>query len=110
MSTLKGNNLYYCKEFYMKENGKFDCSLSRNMDSFSSEYEYISVVYRDGLYAFYSLDELTGGKKLIKALKDVCKKKKYDILSENQLLDALRKRCGRGGEKYFKSFLKGKAV
>ncbi len=101
---------YYCKEFYIKENGKFDCSLSRNVDSFSSGYEYISVVYRDGLYAFYSLDELTGGKKLIKALKDVCKKKRYDILSENQLLDALRKRCGRGGEKYFKSFLKGKAV
>ncbi len=101
---------YFCKEFYLKENGKFDCSLSRSVDSFSSEYEYISVVYREGLYAFYSLDELTGGKKLIKVLKDVCKKRKYDILSEKQLLDALRKRCGRGGEKYFKSFLSGKAV
>lgn len=101
---------YYCKEFYVKKNGKFDCSLSRSLDSFSSEYEYVSVVYREGLYALNSLDELTGGKKLVKALKDVCKKKKYDVLSEKQLLDALRKRCGRGGENYFKSFLTGKAV
>lgn len=99
----------FCKEFYIKENGGGNSSISRNVDSFLSEYEYVSVVYRQGLYAFYSLDELTGGKKLKRALKALCEEGKFEIVDERILLNVLRKYCGNGAKKLFQSFLWGKA-
>ncbi len=100
--------LNYCKDFYARIYGSFDTSLSKSVDKFYSEYDYTSVVYREGLYAFYSLDEITGGKSLIKALKHICKDKKYEIIDEKYLLDVIRRYCKHSGEAYFKSFLRGK--
>lgn len=90
--------------------GKFDSSMTRNVNTFRGDMEYVYVTYVKGVLFFDNLSELVGQKNFIKALKLYFKENCYKNATPNNMISAFEKVCKRELKSYFDSWTQGKVV
>ena len=88
----------------------FDSSMTRNVNSFKGDMEYVYVTYVKGVLFFDNLNELVGNKKFKKALKTYFEENKYTNARPENLISAFEKTCKKNLESFFDSWISGKVV
>lgn len=107
-SSLSSYLLYseICTSIY----GKFDSSMSRNVNTFKGDLDYVYVTYVKGVLFFDNLNELVGSKKFEKSLKQYFKDNKYKNATPDDIISAFEKVCKRNLKNFFDSWVSGKVV
>ena len=95
-----------CKSVY----GKFDSSMSRNVNDFASDMEYTYITYVEGVLFFDNLEENVGEKNFIKALKHYFKKNKFQIAKPEDMISSFEIITKRDMQSFFNSWITGKVI
>ena len=90
--------------------GSFDSTMTRNVNSFKGDMEYVYVTYVKGVLFFDNLNELVGSKKFKKSLKNYFEENKYKNARPENLISAFEKTCKKNLESFFDSWINGKVV
>ena len=90
--------------------GSFDSSMTRNVNSFKGDMEYVYVTYVKGVLFFENLNELVGDKKFEKSLKYYFEENKYKNAKPENMIAAFEKICKKKLEGFFDSWISGKVV
>ena len=90
--------------------GNFNSVMTRNLNTFKGDLEYVYVTYVKGVLFFDNLNELVGSKNFIKSLKLYFKEKCYKNASPGNMINCFEKVCKRSLENYFDSWIQGKVV
>lgn len=90
--------------------GSFDSSMSRNVNSFKGDMEYVYITYVKGVLFFDNLNELVGDKKFEKSLKYYFEENKYTNVKPEHLISAFERNCKQNLEGFFDSWISGKVV
>lgn len=106
-NALAGYKAYYT--IYQQIFGESDTSMSRNLSSFVSEYEYVNVTYHKGVILFDTLRTSIGDDRFFAGLQDYCRRYTGKIASSEEMIDCFR-RTGVDVNGLFASFTQGKAV
>ncbi len=95
-----------CKSVY----GKFDCSMSRNVNDFASDMEYTYITYVEGVLFFDNLEENVGEKNFLKALKQYFKQNEFKIATPEDMICAFELVTKRDMQNFFNSWTQGKVI
>ncbi len=95
-----------CKSVY----GKFDCSMSRNVNDFASDMEYTYITYVEGVLFFDNLEENVGEKNFLKALKQYFKQNEFKIATPEDMISAFEIVTKRDMQTFFNSWTQGKVI
>ena len=95
-----------CKSVY----GKFDCSMSRNVNDFASDMEYTYITYVEGVLFFDNLEENVGEKNFLKALKQYFKQNEFKIATPENMISAFELVTKRDMQNFFNSWIQGKVI
>lgn len=90
-------------------NGTVDTSMSRRLDAFSGEYEYVNVTYNKGLLLFDTLRTSLGDGKFTQCLRDYFAAFSGKIATADDLCGAFIA-GGTDVEGFFASFIEGKVI
>lgn len=85
-------------------NGSADAVMSRRLDEFKSQNEYVAIAYGKSLIMFYELEKTTGKNKAFSCLKKFYNDNMYKTVGLNELIDSF------GHKEYFESYVNGKVV
>ena len=107
-SSLSSYLLYseICTSVY----GKFDSSMTRNVNTFKGDLDYVYVTYVKGVLFFDNLNETVGDKKFEKALKQYFNDNKYKNATPDNMISAFEKVCKKNLKSFFDSWVSGKVV
>lgn len=90
--------------------GSFDSTMTRNVNSFKSDMDYVYVTYVKGVLFFDNLNELVGNKKFEKSLKKYFEENKYKNAKPENMISAFESVCKKSLESFFDSWVNGKVV
>lgn len=90
--------------------GKFDCSMSRNVNDFASDMEYTYITYVEGVLFFDNLEENVGEKNFLKALKQYFKQNQFKIARPEDMISAFELVVKRDMQTFFNSWTQGKVI
>ncbi len=90
--------------------GKFDSSMTRNVNTFKGDLDYVYVTYVKGVLFFDNLNELVGDKKFEKSLKEYFKANAYKNATPDHMISAFEKVCKKNLSSFFDSWVNGKVV
>ncbi|MGN0807340.1 MAG: M1 family metallopeptidase [Candidatus Coproplasma sp.] len=105
-SAIKAYRGYY--SVYNQIFGKSDTAMTRALDEYEGEYEYINLTYNKSLLMFESVRTAMGDKKFFSALADYFKNNKFTVAKAEELIARLDKYYDVEGIIY--SYLDGKVV
>ncbi len=94
---------------YDKLYKKVDTSMLRNLNEFSSEYEYVNIAYIKSVIMYDTLRKTVGDEKFFDSLKSYYKKNAYKNVTPYDLVGAFEGE-GLDVNGYFESFFNGKEV
>ena len=97
-------------EIYNSVYGKFDESMSKNVNSFKGDTDYVYITYVKGVLFFDNLNELVGDKNFIKSLRLYFKENCYKNATPNDMISCFERTCKRNLEGYFDSWISGKVI
>lgn len=106
-TALTGYKAYY--SIYNQIFGENDTRMSRPLDTFISEYEYVNLTYNKGVLLFDSLKKSIGDSRFFGGLKNYFEAYEYRIAEPSDMV-ACFKKTGVDVEGLFDSFVSGKAV
>lgn len=105
-SAIKSYRAYY--SVYNQIFGKSDTTMTRSLDEYEGEYEYVNVVYNKSLLMFESVRGAMGDKKFCAALSNYFEGNKFAIASPEDLIAKLDEQYDVEGLIY--GYLEGKVV
>lgn len=85
-----------------------DTSMTRNLNEYPTEYEYVYCTYTKGMLLFNSLKELLGEKRFNKCIKTLYNTYCYKEVDAEKIIDCLSRASGKNLETYVNSWLSGK--
>ncbi len=95
-------------QVYTDINGKaVDTSMSRRLDEFATEPEYVHCTYTKGVLMFNTLREMVGERKFTKALRDYYRRYSYKNASPAEMIASFEGSTGYELESFFNSWLSG---
>ena len=97
-------------EIFESVYGSFDGIMSKNVNEFSGEMEYVYVTYVKGELFFNTLEELLGQKVFLKGLKQYFNTYKYKIASPDDMISCFEIASKRDLEGFFDSWVQGKVI
>ena len=97
-------------EIYESAYGEFNSTMSRNVNDFSGEMEYVYVTYVKGVLFFDSLEETIGEKNFLKALKHYFKENEFKIATPDDMISSFEIVTKRSLEGFFDSWINGKVI
>ncbi len=106
-TALTNYKAYY--SIYNQIFGESDTSMSRNLASFVSEYEYVNLTYNKGLLLFDALRDGIGDNRFFSGLKTYFADYKYAVATPEDMISCFKK-TGVDVEGLFESFVAGVAV
>lgn len=107
LSATRAYRAYF--SVYSQLKGETDTTMSRNLGTFSSEYEYVNITYNKALVMFDMLRSATGNDKFITCLKNYFNGYSGRIASPEALI-AVFKKSGRDVDGLFSAFIDGKII
>lgn len=90
--------------------GDFNSIMTRNLNTFKGDLEYVYITYVKGVLFFENLNELVGSKNFIKSLKLYFKENCYKNATPANMINCFEKICKRSLEGFFDSWIQGKVV
>ncbi len=90
--------------------GSYDSSMTKNVNEFRGDTEYVYATYVKGVLFFDNLNELVGDKKFEKSLKHYFNENCYRNASPNDMISAFEKVCKVNIKNFFDSWTTGKVV
>ena len=90
--------------------GSFDSKMTKNVNTFKSDMEYVYVTYVKGVLFFDNLNELVGDKKFEKSLKKYFEENKYKNAKPENMISVFESVCKKSLESFFDSWVSGKVV
>lgn len=90
--------------------GSFDSTMTKNVNTFKGDMEYVYVTYVKGVLFFDNLNEMVGDKKFEKSLKYYFEENRYKNATPANMISAFEKICKRNLENFFDSWINGKVV
>lgn len=106
-AALTSYKAYY--SIYSQIFGESDTSMSRNLGTFISEYEYVNLTYNKGVLLFDTLREGIGENKFFSGLKNYFSSYRFAVAKPEDMVACFRK-TGVDVDGLFDSFLLGSAV
>lgn len=106
-TALTGYKAYF--SIYNQIFGENDTRMSRSLDTFISEYEYVNLTYNKGVLLFDALRESIGDSRFFSGLKNYCGEYKFRVAEPSDMISCFKK-TGVDVEGLFDSFVSGKAV
>ncbi len=110
MITNANSSFKFFYNIYEKVCGKVDTSMSRSLDEFETEPEYVHSVYTQGVIMYDALRELIGEKKFYACMRKYYEKMAYKNARGADLISTFSKTSGKNLENFFNSFLYGKVI
>ena len=107
-SSLSSYLLYseICTSVY----GKFDSVMTKNVNEFKGDLDYVYVTYVKGVLFFENLNDLVGDKNFAKAIKLYFNENCYKNARPENLISAFERTCKRSLESFFDSWINGKVI
>ena len=105
-SATKAYRAYY--SVYNQIFGKADTAMTRGLDTFSSDYEYINIAYNKGLLMFETVRTAMGDKKFYSALSDYFAANCFKTASPEELIRHFASKHDVEG--LFASYIEGKVI
>ena len=105
-TAIKSYRAYY--SVYNQIFGKADTTMTRNLGSFASEYEYVNIAYNKGLLMFEAARSAMGDKKFFAAAKSYFEANRFKIASPEELVSHFSAKHDVEG--LFASYIDGKVV
>lgn len=90
--------------------GEFDSKMTRNVNSFRGDLDYVYVTYVKGVLFFDNLNELVGNKNFVKALKNYFNENCYKNARPENLISSFEKTSKRSLESFFDAWINGKVI
>ncbi len=106
-SATKAYRAYF--SVYNQIFGDANTAMTRGLDSFTSEYEYVNIAYNKGLLLFENLRVTVGDSKFCDALKNYYKNFRFKIATPENLIGCFT-RYGADIDSFFKSYLEGRII
>ena len=97
-------------EVYEKVYKELDTSMSRSLEEFKTEPEYVNCIYTKGIIMYDTLKTQIGEEKLIKSLKKYFKDYSYKNVKKEEIISVFEEVCGRKVESFFDSWIGGKVI
>ncbi len=94
-------------EVYTQINGILDTSMSRSLNEFATEPEYVHCTYTKGVLMFNTLREMVGERKFTRALRDYYRRYSYKNASPAEMIASFEGSTGYRLEGFFESWLNG---
>ncbi len=94
---------------YEKLFGKTNTVMTRSLEDFTSEYEYVNIAYVKPCIMYDTLRKTIGDEKFFKALRKYYERYKFKIATPDDLISVFEE-LGTGTEGFFQSFLDGKVI
>lgn len=105
-AAIKAYRAYY--SVYNQIFGKADTTMTRSLNDFSGDYEYVNIAYNKGLLMFESVRTAMGDKKFFGALQSYFENNKFKIASPEEMIFHFSSRHDVEG--IFASYIEGKVV
>lgn len=105
-SAIKSYRAYY--SVYNQIFGKADTTMTRSLNSFSSDYEYVNIAYNKGLLMFETVRTAMGDSKFFSATKRYFETNRFKIASPEELISHYAKLHDVEG--LFASYIDGKVI
>lgn len=86
-----------------------DTTMTRGLGEFTTEYEYVTMVYSKGLLMFNTIYEIEGRDEFVKSMQRYYRKYCYANATEQQLIDEFN-RGNKAVSKVFDAWLNGKVI
>ncbi len=90
--------------------GSYDSSMTRNVNSFRGDMEYVYATYVKGVLFFDNLNELVGDKKFEKSLKHYFNENCFKNASPLDMISSFERICKTNIKGFFDSWTSGKVV
>ena len=97
-------------EVYEKVYKELDTSMSRSLEEFKTEPEYVNCIYTKGIIMYDTLKTQIGEEKLIKSLKKYFKDYSYKNVKKEEIISVFEEVYGRKVESFFDSWIGGKVI
>lgn len=97
-------------EIYKSVYGELDEKMTKNVNNFKGDLEYVYTTYVKGVLFFDNLNELVGSKNFIKALKLYFNENCYKNATPQNLIYCFEKVCKRSLSSFFDAWVNGKVV
>ena len=97
-------------EIYKSVYGSLDERMTKNVNDFKGDMEYVYITYVKGVLFFDNLNELVGSKNFVKALRLYFNENCYKNARPENLISCFEKVCKRSLESFFDSWINGKVV
>ena len=94
---------------YKKISGEVDTTMTRSLNEYRSEYEYVNIAYVKSCIMFDYLRQTVGDNKFFSGLKRFYDENRFKIAGEEELIGAFE-RAGADSNGFFRSFLDGKVI
>ncbi len=94
---------------YKKISGEVDTTMTRRLNEYKSEYEYVNIAYVKSCIMFDYLRQTVGDNKFFSGLKRFYDENRFKIAGEEELIGAFE-RAGADSNGFFRSFLDGKVI
>lgn len=104
------NNYVTFVDLYKDVIGTLDTSMSRPIDKYDTEYEYVYMTYVKGMLFFDNLRDVIGKNKFYKGLQDYYVENAYKIATPANLLACMEHASHRRLGSFFDSWIDGKVV
>lgn len=100
----------YCEfvEIYESIYGEIDTSMTRHVDKFSTDPEYINCIYVKGVVMFDAIYQHAGEEKFLKTLKKYFEEYQFKIAKGEDVVWIFKKHCGKLAGEILQSFLDGR--
>ncbi|MDE6374106.1 MAG: M1 family metallopeptidase [Clostridia bacterium] len=105
-SAIKAYRAYY--SVYNQIFGKVDTTMTRSLDQYASDYEYVNVAYNKSFLMFESVRTAMGDKKFFNALKSYYEANRFKIASPEEMISHFT--ALHDIEGVFMSYIDGKVV
>ena len=90
--------------------GSFDSSMTRNVNSFRGDMEYVYATYVKGVLFFDNLNELVGDKKFEKSLKHYFNENCFSNATPLDMISSFERVCKTNVKSFFDAWTSGKVV
>ena len=109
---IKNSNNSYVTfiDLYEEVLGTVDTSMTRSLNEYSTEPEYVYITYVKGLLLFDNLCELVGRNKFVESLQQYYLNNAFKNVTPLTFIKNLEKVCNRELESYINTWLNGKVV
>ena len=97
-------------EIYKSVYGELDEKMTKNVNEFKGDLEYVYSTYVKGALFFDNLNDLVGSKNFLKSLKLYFNENCYKNATPENLINCFERVCKRSLEGFFDSWINGKVV